>query len=176
MEVLVAVTLSVFLLAAVLGTTLYLIRSGVEVSQYAEMDAQIRRAVDRFGNDVKAATDITWNGGSDITLTLPDASGTTSRLTYAWNSSARALYVVPGGSSAASSGRLYLITDVGLQPDGSAGVSFVRYDRTGAAATTDAATKRIQIRITVLRRANPALPPVSSSGAASFILRNKVSS
>ncbi len=175
-ELLVALTLSGFLLTAVLGTTLYLIRSGMEVAQYAEMDAQIRRAVDRFGNDVKVATDITWNGSSDITLTLPDASGGSSTLTYAWDAASRALYVVPGGSSAASTGRLYLITDVGTSPDGGAGVSFVRHDRTGAVATTDAATKRIQIRITVLRHANPALPPVSSSGAATFILRNKVSS
>ncbi len=174
-EVLVAITLSVFLLAAVLGTALYLIRSGIQASHYVEMDAQIRRAIDRFGNDVKAASQITWNGSSDITLALPDAAGATSTLTYAWSSSARVFYVVAGSSSAATSGRIVLIKDVGPLGDGSAAVSFLRYDRTGAAAASDAGTKRIQIRITVVRRANAALPPVSSSGSASFILRNKVS-
>lgn len=171
-EVLVAATLGVFILAGVLAANLQVIRSGIRLTQYVEMDAQVRRALDFLSRDLRAASGVKWNGASDLTLTLPAGAGTT-QVTYAWTAASGTFFRVAGASSAALAGRLELVGDIPALPDGSPGLTFARFDRDGDAATTDAATKRIQINLTAGRRTEGLGAAGRHTVSATFILRSK---
>ena len=171
-ELMVAAALGAMVLAGVLTTNLQLMRSGTRVTQYAEMSSQVRRGFEQFEGDVKSAITITWNGASDITLTLPSQSGTTSQVTYAWTSATQSFFLVPGASSAATAGRLYLVRGIPLLPDGSAGLTFARYDRDGNVVTTDLATKKVQVSLNVAR-SSANTTSTDTAVSAIFVLRNK---
>ncbi len=172
-ELLVAATLAGLVLTGVLTTNLQLMRSGVRATQYAEMSAQVRRGVEQLEGDLKSAITITWNNASDITLTLPNQDGTTRQVTYAWTSATQSFFVVPGASSAATAGRVYLVRGIPPLAGGAAGLVFARYDRDGVAATTDAATKKVQVSLNAVRTARTAADSTDTTVSAIFNLRNK---
>jgi len=174
-EVLVAVTIASMVLAAVLTTHLHLLRSGLRIAHYAEMEAQARRGLETLGNDLRIASGIKWNSASNITLTIPNSGGATSKVTYAWDANAQNFFRVPGTDSTATTGRLVLISGVPPKADGSDGVVFARFDRDGNAATTDLATKRIRISM-VLSRQSQSTATATESISATFVLRNKSAS
>ena len=178
-EFMMAVLLSGIVMTGILTTNLSLMRSGVRVTQYAEMSSQVRRGLEQFEGDVKCAISITWNNISDITLTLPSQAGTTSQMTYAWTSATQSFFSVPGASSAVTAGRVYLVRGIPSLPDGSAGLIFARYDRDGVVATTDATTKKVQVSLNAVRSAWPAAitakmaSTTDTTVSAIFVLRNK---
>lgn len=172
-ELMVAATLGAIVLAGVLATNLQLVRSGARATQYAEMSSQVRRGLEQLEGDLKIAITIIWNGPSDITLTLPAQDGTTSQVTYAWTSATQSFFRVPGASSAVTVGRIYLVRGIPLLADGSPGLTFARYDRDGAVATTDLATKGIQVSMNVVRSEATVARTTDTAVSAIFILRNK---
>ncbi|MBI5691749.1 MAG: hypothetical protein HZC55_16820 [Verrucomicrobia bacterium] len=174
-ETLVAATVSGIVLAGVLTASVELARSSVRLTHYAEMESQVRRALTQLEVDLKAASGITLNSASDLTVSIPRSDGTTSQYTYAWNSSTQILYRVPGASSSNPSGRVELVRGVAANPDGTPGVSFQRLDRFGRTATSDRTTKTVQVGLTV-RRSPGTSTRTSSSVSATFTLRNKLSS
>lgn len=172
-EVLIAATLSVFVLAGVLAANLQVIRGGVRLAFYAEMDSQVRRALDVLARDLKAASSIKWNGTSDLTLTIPASGGATAQVTYAWTAASGSFFRVAGASSAALNGRLELVRGIAALPDGSAGVTFARFDRDGVATTSDATTQSVQITMTVSRSARTTATASEKGVSATFTLRSK---
>jgi len=175
-ELLVATLIGGLVLTGVLTTNLQLVKSGLRVTQYAEMSAQARRAIEQLATDLRSASVITWNSARDITLTVPTAAGGTRQVTYAWTSATQAFYMVPGASSAATTGRVYLVSSIPTRPDGSAGVSFARYDVNGSAATTDLATKRVQVTLNLVRTRTTLVTSTDTMVLAIFVLRNKPAS
>ncbi len=175
-ELMVAALLGGLVLTGVLATNLQLLRSGVRVTQYAEMSSQVRRGIGQLEGDLKSASAITWNNASDITLTIPTSGGSTRQVTYAWTSATQAFFMVPGASSAVTTGRVFLVNGIPTRSDGSAGGIFARYDRAGNAATTDLATKRVQVSLNVVRSARTAANSSDTAVSAIFILRNKPAS
>lgn len=172
-ELMVAALLGSMVLAGVLTTNLQLMRSGARATQYAEMSTQVRRGLGQLEGDLKSAITIVWNGASDITLTLPAQDGTTSQVTYAWTSATQSFFRVPGANSAVTTGRIYLVRGIPLLADGSAGLTFARYDRDGAVATTDLATKGVQVSLNVVRSESTVARTTDTAVSAIFILRNK---
>lgn len=69
-EMLIGSSLAAFILTAVMTTFLFLGRSGANVQNYNDMEAQSRRALEQFAQDVRQASDITWSSSTDITLTV----------------------------------------------------------------------------------------------------------
>ncbi len=168
----VAAALSGIVLLGVLTTNLQLMGSGVRLTQYAEMESQVRRSLEKFGGDLRNAKDFKWNSASDITLTLQDAT----QVTYAWTAATQSLFLVPGANSTVTAGRYYLVTGIPPLANGSAGLTFARFDRDGNAATTDLATKRVLLTMTVGRQAGLFAAATENSVSASFTLRNKPTS
>lgn len=175
-ELMVAATLAGLVLAGVVTANLQLMRGGVRVTQYAEMSSQVRRAIEQLEGDLKSASAITWNNASDITLTIPTSAGGTRLVTYAWTSATQGFYSVPGASSAATSGRVVHVKGIPLRADGSAGVTFARYDRDGNAASTDLTTKRVQVSLHLVRTAGTTAKATDTVVSAIFVLRNKPTS
>lgn len=172
-EVMIAGALGVFILAGVLTANLQIIRGGVRLGQYGEMETQVRRALDFLAHDLRAATAVTWNSASDLTLTIPASGSTTAQVTYAWSSTDANFYRVAGASSATLTGRLELVRGIPALANGNAGVTFARFDRDGVAATTDATTKMIQVTLTVKRSAQTVATTSEQAVSATFVLRNK---
>jgi type II secretory pathway pseudopilin PulG len=164
-EFVVAATLSGFVLAGVLSANLQLMKSGLRVTHYAEMDTQVRRSFEQLAIDAKAASAFTYNGASDITVTVAESDGTTSQFTYAWNSTTQIFYRVNGASSSGTTNRINLATGI-------TALTFSRLNTSGAAATTDGATKRIKLTLT-LNRTNSLGAKAVSTATNSYTLRNK---
>ena len=172
-EVLIAALLGSLILVGVLTTNLQVVRSGVRITQYAEMEAQVRRGLEQLGHDVRIASGITWNSGSDITLTIPSGS-VSQQVTYAWTGATQSLFVVAGSDSSVTAGRVYLVQGIPPLANGSAGLTFARYDRDGNGAATDAATKRIQVTMVLGRNARVMPSATETAVSATYTMRNKV--
>lgn len=147
-------------------------RSGVNVAAYADAEAQLRRGLEDFSQDVRMASGIVWNSGSSITLTVPNNyTSTSNQVTYAHDSAttgatARTFYRVPGGPTSTAARTVY-VRNV-------SSFTFARYNRLDASAGNDAETKRIQIRMNVRTSASTLVAANSTGVSASFLLRNKV--
>lgn len=169
-------TLGSIVLAGVLSTFLMLSRSGANASAYAAMDAQSRRALDEFSQDVRMARAVIWNSAYSITLTVPDNyASTANQVTYTWDSTTntnsptyRCFYRVPGDSSATSPKTVFVRNVTSF--------TFYRYDRLNAPTTVNASIKRIQMAMTVSTTSNTAVSATDQMVSASYILRNKPAS
>src|SRR5262245_60676509 len=87
-EVIIAATLSTFMLAGILSASLMIGRTGFLASSYSELEAETRRGLDLFGQDVRKATGLCWNDSQSVTLTLPTATNATTQVTYAYDRAA----------------------------------------------------------------------------------------
>src|SRR3954463_13274544 len=92
-ELIIAATISTFVLAGVLSAFLMIGRSGYLASSYSELESETRRGLEIFGEDVRKSTDITWTTSQSVTLTIATSSSATGIVTYAYdNDSASATY------------------------------------------------------------------------------------
>ena len=171
-EVIIGSTIGSFILAGVLSAFLMLGRSGMNVANYSMSEAEVRRAIEDFSQDVRMASGITWNSATSVTLTVPNNYTTTSnQVTYAYDSSttsgtAQCFYRMPGATSSTAN-KTILVRSV-------SSFAFARYNRLDAAATTDNETKRIQLTLNVRRTGRTLVAANTTSVSASYLLRNKV--
>jgi hypothetical protein len=121
--------------------------------------------MEQLAIDLKAASALTYNSASDITVTVAKSDGTSTQFTYAWNSTTQDVYRVPGTSSASLTGRLQLMRGVSA-------LTFSRLDTSGNAASTDNATKSVKVALTI-RRSATGTAAASSTVASIITLRNK---
>jgi Tfp pilus assembly protein PilW len=174
-EVIVAATLSGFVLAAVLSAFVFLGRTGFRAGGYAELEGEVRRGLETFARDARAATDIRWNSAQSITLTLP-AGSSPAQVTYAYDAdaasaTARSFYRL-AGDAASTLPRRALIRQVA--PD----FTFRRYKLeqagvTDNAAASDLETKQIQVVLRAERASLATAGAGQNAVSARYILRNK---
>jgi prepilin-type N-terminal cleavage/methylation domain-containing protein len=168
-EVMIAASLGTMILAGIMSTFLMLGRSGANIANYSMMEAESRRALEEFSQDLRMANAITWNSPTSITITVPNNYvPTLGVVTYAYDGTAKTFYRTPKDSSSAAGTQDLLIRNV---------ISFTysRFDRINNPATMDMTTKRIQLSMTAstanVTRTVPGASNIILS--ASFILRNK---
>jgi len=172
-ELMIASGIASFVMSGVLSVVLMMGRSGISAANYADMEAQSRRAVDEFAQDVRMASDLAWNSSSSVTLTVPDnyaASG--NKVTYALDDSttgptAGSFYRLPG-NAASTSPRIALAHNV-------TSLAFTRFTRTNAAATDDFSAKRLQLTMNLRTVAQTTVDQNTLVVSASYVLRNKPS-
>jgi prepilin-type N-terminal cleavage/methylation domain-containing protein len=174
-ELLVATTVSGLVLAGVLTTAVQIMRSGAQLASYSEMNGQIRRALEQFGGEARLASDLAWNSAGDVTLSVPNAEGVVSTVTYAWSADTQTFFRVPGASSAATAGRTVLVRELSAPAGGGTGVTFERLNRSGTGVSTNAATKLVRISF-VLSRTGTGPQAATQRASAVFALRNKPAS
>lgn len=174
-EVLIATTLSAFVLAAVMSTFLFLGRTGLRAQDLSELETQVRRGLETFAQEARLATDVRWNGTQSVTLTLP-AGSPAPLVTYAYDadrSSAtyRTFYRVEGNAASGAPRRVLmrnLATDF----------TFKRYklEQNGVAdntAANDLETKQLQIVLRAERTHQTTAGASQSVASARYVLRNK---
>ena len=172
-EIMIGATLGSFVLLAILTSFLFMGRTGANAYNYVGMEQEARRGLERFSEDVRMASGITWTSNVRVTLRIPHVSdsGTDSIMYYYDTDPASAAYQcflrqgvdpVTGVSTTAP-----LIHDV----------QTFEFDRwmlgsTGQ-ATNDLGTKQLQIRLTVSRASQTAVAATNLVMSARYILRNK---
>ena len=172
-EVMIAGGIGSFVMTGVLSVVLMMGRSGMSAANYAGMEAESRRAVDEFAQDVRMSSDLTWNSDTSVTLTVPDnyaSSG--NKVTYGYDNAttgptASSFYRLPGPASS-TSGRFVLARNV-------TSLTFMRYTRTNTVATDDFSAKRLQLTMNLRTTAQTTVDQNTLVISASYVLRNKPS-
>lgn len=183
-EVIVAATIGSFVLVGVLTAFLFITKSATNAANYSMMETQSRRALEEFGQDVRMASDATWNSATSVTLEVPDNYTATSNLvTYAFQvvGGVGQFYRMPG-AAAATNTKTVLIKNVASD------FAFSRFDRVGnpisstvsgtasIALQNNIQIKRIQLYMTVRTTTRTVATATNTILSASFILRNKLTS
>jgi prepilin-type N-terminal cleavage/methylation domain-containing protein len=86
-EVMIAMSLSLIILAGVMTTYLFIMRAGFSTMSYADMENQSRIGLELFARDARMAKTITWNSANSITLVIPTSAADLSYL-YQYNATA----------------------------------------------------------------------------------------
>lgn len=164
-ELMIGSSLGAFILAAVLSTFLFMGRSGANMQNYNDMEAQARKALEYFAEDTRQASGVTWGADSN-SLTLA-VNGTS--VVYLYDPSARTFY------RRDSSGTKALVTGITI-------FAFSAYNITGASlplATTanltaaNGTTKQLQISLEASRTNTTVVAATNTVLSARFVLRNK---
>ncbi|HEY0946579.1 MAG TPA: hypothetical protein VGD81_14975 [Opitutaceae bacterium] len=172
---LIAATLSVFVLAGVLSAFLFVGRTGFLASSYSDLETEVRRGLDLFADDVRMASGISWNSAQSVTLQLPDAMGGTTRVTYAYdterNSPTHRCFYRMEGDAASREPRRVLVHNA-------EDFAFKRYklEQPGVldnTAANDLETKQIQITLRAVRQGATTAATTNSVVSARYVLRNK---
>ena len=167
-EVLIGSTISVFILAGVISTFLFIGRSTANIVNYSDMESEAREGLEYFAQDTRQASNLIWNSSTSITLTV---NGT--NIVYAYSSGDGSFSRTEGAGAA----------DVII--DGITSFEFAGYMITGAgvsladlstAAKREAAsdvTKQVQIYLKANRTSTTVAAATNTVLSARFILRNK---
>jgi prepilin-type N-terminal cleavage/methylation domain-containing protein len=167
-EVMVASTLSALVMAAVLSSFLMLGRSEANAAHYVTMEGDARKALERFGEDVRMAQYLTTVSTAQIKLTIPHASDNSSdTVFYTYDASAKTFTRLgPDPVTNVANTSTILISDVER-------CEFKRWMIGGTGpATSDASTDQLQIRISVRKSSVTAVAATNLVVSARYVLRN----
>ncbi len=175
-EVMVSATIGTFVLAGVLSAFLMIGRSGYLASNYSELEAQTRRALEIFGEDARKSSDIQWHSSQSITLMVTTATSAVIPVTFAYDpdrtsATAGCFYRVLGPANSTAPRRV-------LMRNVASDFAFERFKLEQAAGTTNVArtdleTKQIQVTLRAGRTGTTTVAATQSALSARYILRNK---
>lgn len=185
-EVMICAGIGSFVLAAVLATFVFLVRSATGLYNYTGMETEARRGLERFSQDTRMATSVSWTDNTRVTLTVPHAfDNFANTITYYWDTttgSSTYHCFVRSEAATDSAGAATTTTATTLIHD----VDTFQFDRwqaggtSGVQATSNANTDQLQIHLTLKKRSSQW--GVSGTGvvgatnlvvSARYILRNK---
>lgn len=180
-EVLIAATLSTVVLAGVLSTFLMMGRTGANLANYAQLEAEARKALDLFGQDVRMAKNVDWGGvtpsdATSVTLTIsaPPApiGGADWVVTYYWDTVVSSptyhSFIRRVGPASVSNPGAVLIRNVNRFK-----FNAYKVGSTGVAINAPE-TKQIQLSLTASRTSTTVVTATDVVLSARFILRNKI--
>lgn len=106
-ELLISLALVMMLMLALLTSYVFIARGDQSLQNYGEMNAQARKLLDRLGEDLRAATDVTNFTATSLTLTVPanPAGTSTQDVTWDYNSVNGTVTRQAGGAAAATLAR-----------------------------------------------------------------------
>jgi Tfp pilus assembly protein PilW len=172
-EVMIAGTFGAIVIAGVLSTFLALGRNSQRLFYYNGMEAESRRTLEEFAQDVRMASDSVYNSSTSVTLTVPDNyTATANMVTYAYGSATLngttyddCFYRRPGTTSSTVD-PVILIKNVTQ-------CTFSRFDVLGNSTTSDTATKRLELTLRVSNTRNTLVASTDNIVSATYLLRNK---
>ncbi len=180
-ELMISAVLGAFILLGILTTFLMIGRTGANAANYAELEAQARKALETFGEDVRMANNVDWNGvlpssspaPTIVTLTIPPSTlggGTVTKTYYLDTNPTSPTYrcfLWKYGTLASTNPGTVLIHNVRT-------LAFNAYKIGSAGPATNALdTKQIQLSLTAARSTTTVATATDMVLSARFILRNK---
>jgi Tfp pilus assembly protein PilW len=166
-ELMIGAGLSVFVLAGILTTFLFLGRSGANIQNYSDMESQARKALELFAEDVRQASAITWHSNVNITLavnSLPVAyTYNSADGTFVRTDAAGARTLITGITRNTFVFRSYNVAGTELPLATSANLT-----------AANSSTKQLQISLEASRTNHTVVTATNTVLSARFILRNKI--
>lgn len=150
-EVLISTTLLGILLAAVLGSFVFLLQGEQSLANYNTMNADARELLELLGRDAKSATTVTNFTTTSLTLVVPtNTSGGTQEVTYEYNAAAGSCVRTAGGTTRT------LVPNVTT-------LSFRYLNGNNVVTASLAELKQVQLSLRIVRR-------VSSSSNSQYVI------
>ena len=84
-ELLISLTLVMMLTLALLTSYVFIARGDQSLQNYGDMNTQARRLLERLGEDLRAATDVTDFTATSLTLTVPTNTSATTTEDVVWD-------------------------------------------------------------------------------------------
>lgn len=162
-EVLIASTLSLLILAAVLSTFVFIGKGSLRLSQYTDMETDARGALHQFGQDARQASAASWTNANTLNLTVKGQT-----ITYAFDPEA-SIFTRKQGSAAAA----VLVTNIKDFSFGAYQITGVELSLSESLATANTAVKMIQITLNLERYAVSTVKTSSQIISSRYVLRNK---
>ena len=165
-EVIIGASISSFILAGVLSTFLFLGRSGANVQNYNDMEAQARQALEIFAQDTRQASSINWSSDLDTSLTVDGII-----IRYYYDKTARTFYRRNTNTGQTRA----LVTGIVQFEFKAYGITGGALPLTSAAelASASKSTKQLQISLESTRQTKTVAAASNTVLSARFILRNK---
>jgi len=160
----VALGLSVVILAAILTTFVFITKGGIRLMAHSDMQNQGSIAVQQFASDTRQASGATWVNSSQLILEVPDVGA----VRYVYESDTGTLRRTTPTNTRTLATHIHTF-------------QFVPYDRDGDLLAQDAAnlnlrTKMVQMEMRC-RKGGQTIPAANSDViSARYVLRNKTSS
>lgn len=162
-EVLVASSLSLVILAAVLSTFLFIGKSSMRLAHYTDMEGDARSALHLFSQDARQASAASWTNAHTLNLTVGAQT-----ITYAYDAT-RATFTRKQGSAAA----VVLAENIQAFSFSAYQITGVELPLTGSLSAVNTAVKMVQITLN-LERSTASTGKTSSQIISSrCVLRNK---
>lgn len=184
-ELLVGVSLSLIVMTGVLSSYVFVARSynrtiGFGMANQPTLEAQGRRTLAWWAQDVQMTSAVTSVSASEVTLTVPRSDGGTKNVTYYYNSSTSAVSVYSVTVPAASLARIDRNTNTCLTLHSSLLTCVITYyDAIGNPYTTYTnflpGIKQVSLTFTAQAGSsvNSTLTQVYKSASPRLLLRNK---
>ncbi len=170
-ELMVAMTLGILVIGAVMSVYTFISKSAVRISNYNDMEREATLGLERLGRELRMAQSVVSSGNpiTQITLSVPDAVGTGSHaVVYAYNASPKTLTRRVGSDTQV------IVRDI--QPGS---FSFKRFDKMQqsldlpGAVLPDYSTKQLQITLTINPETHGLVASTTKRVISSrFVLRN----
>ncbi len=158
--------LSTMVLAGVLSTFLFLGRSGVNVQNYNDMEAQARKALEYFAEDVRQASAISWTSSTSLTLTVNAVP-----IIYSYDDSTKKFTRRIGSDTKEL---LTGITTFQFKGYTITGTEITDFSTAAALTNAGKLTKQLQISLEAARSNRTVVNATNTVLSARFILRNKI--
>lgn len=163
-ELMIALTIGLFVMGAILSALLFMTRSSMAIHDYAEMNLESRRMLETIGRDLRSAMDIAPGfSDSEFLVFVSFESGTIEPVRYSYDPDDPARPLI---REMADEERI-LMTNIEE-------LTFRYYDLQGGAATSREAVKQIQIQLNTVRDGAARRETSERVVSARYILRNKV--
>ena len=166
-EILIATGISSFIMVGILQTFLMIGRSGYNAANYCVMEAESRRAMETFSQEIRMAGNVTWTSSTSITLTVP-TSASSYTVTYTYDASASGATAKSFYREVSGNKRI-LVRNV-------TSLAFQRYKLVTSGsniAANDLETKQIQLTLQTTMKGATTAAATNAVLSARYILRNK---
>ena len=162
-EVMVGAALASAVLVAVLTTFLFLGRSGANLRNYNDMEAQARTSLEIFAEDTRQASGVTWTSSESVTLIV---NATAIVYSYA---SGKFIRKTSAGTKVLLSG----ITNFTFSAYDINGSAITDFSTSTALTTANNSTKQLQISLSASRTNMTVTDATNIVLSARYVLRNK---
>jgi prepilin-type N-terminal cleavage/methylation domain-containing protein len=162
-EVMVGATLAGIILAGTLTTFLFLGRSGANLRNYSDMEAQARTSLEIFAQDTRQASSVTWFSADSVKLIV-----NATEIYYAF-SAGNFTRTTGTGSTTLLTG----ITSFNFSAYDINGTAITDFSNAAALTTANNATKQVQISLSAARSTQTVATATNIVLSARYVLRNK---
>jgi Tfp pilus assembly protein PilW len=162
-EMMVGATLSTIILAGTMTTFLFLGRSGANLRNYSDMEAQARKSLEIFAEDTRQASSVTWTTSESVTLVVNAAN-----IYYAY-----AAGKFTRKTDLTTATLLTGITSFSFSAYDINGTAITDFSTAAARTTANNSTKQVQISLSAARSTQTVTTATNIVLSARYVLRNK---